>query len=749
MNLKSGLIFAFRTMDLMSAGEKSINFAKPPICVSMNIADIFDITLPLKNPVMLFLVILIIILVTPILLNRFRIPHILGLILAGAIIGPYGINLIVRDNGILLSGTAGLLYIMFMAGLEMDLVDFRKNTNRSIIFGMYTFLIPMGLGIFAGLYLLEYSLPTSILLASMFASHTLIVYPMLSKLGIARNRAVSIGVGGTVITDTLALLVLAVIVGMTVGEVNSQFWTRLALSLIVFGLIVIFVFPIIARWFFKNFLDNVSQYIFVLVLMFLGAVIAEIAGIEAILGAFLTGLALNRLIPSTSPLMNRVEFVGNAIFIPFFLIGVGMLVDFRAFFSDMQTIKVAIVMTLVATLAKYIAAWLAQKSFKLTVDERRLIFGLSNAQAAATLAAITVGYNIITGYTPEGDPIRLLNENVLNGTIVMIMVTCTIATFVAQKGGHNISLLEAQSEQKEEAGSEERILIPVANPNTIEENILLATIIKSRRNRHGVYALNVINSTRMDLQSEAKARRLLDKCASIASSADIVLHKLLRFDTHVAHGIANAAREHHINHMILGLHQGDPAVSFFGNITHTVLENVNTTIYIYKPVQPVSTVKRHIVVVPERAEHELGFPFWLVKIWNIARNTGGSLKFVGGQKTLQIIREVYHQHPIEAEFTQFSEWNDFLILSREVRKDDNLIIILSRPNKPSWHASMGNIPQYLDKYFRENSFILIYPMQQGIHDEEMSYFRNVSFLESIEKLDEIGKTISRLFRKRN
>jgi Kef-type K+ transport system membrane component KefB len=276
--------------------------------------------LPFQNPVLIFSLILFIILFAPIILNRFKIPHLIGLIIAGALIGPNGFYLMARDSSIELFGQVGLLYIMFLAGLEIDLGEFKKNKWRSLLFGMYTFTIPMALGIGAGLYLLRFPLNTSILLASMFASHTLITYPIVSKMGIAKNRAVNVTVGGTLITDTLALLVLAVIVGMTKGEINQDFWIRISASIIIFSLIIIFIFPIVARWFFKNYDDNISQYIFVLGLVFVGAFLAELAGIEAIIGAFLAGLALNRLIPSTSPLMNRIEFVGNALFIPFFLI---------------------------------------------------------------------------------------------------------------------------------------------------------------------------------------------------------------------------------------------------------------------------------------------------------------------------------------------------------------------------------------------------------------------------------------------
>jgi len=714
----------------------------------MILLSIYDTTLPLTQPVLKFLVILVIILFAPILLNKIKIPHILGLIIAGAIIGPNGINLLTRDSSIILSGTAGLLYIMFLAGLEIDLAEFKKNSTKSLLFGMYTFLIPMILGTLAGIYILNFSVATSVLLASMFASHTLIAYPILSKLDVGKNRAVNIAVGGTMITDTLALLVLAVIVGMSQGEVNTEFWTRLSVSLIVFALIVMFVFPIIARWFFKRYDDNVSQYIFVLVMVFMGAVLAELAGVEAIIGAFLAGLALNRLIPSTSPLMNRIEFVGNAVFIPFFLIGVGMLVDYRAFFSDFETIKVAAIMTVVATFSKFAAAWLTQKSFRFTVDERRLIFGLSNAQAAATLAAVLVGYNVIIGTTETGEPIRLLNDTVLNGTIIMILVTCTIATLVAQKGALNISILEASETDNNEPGHFEKILIPVSNPETIEELVNLSTIIKTKENKTGLYALNIINNNTSDANAIKKAHKLLDKAVHIASSTDVYLNKLIRYDLNIINAITGVIREQSITDLVLGLHiKKGISESFLGNLTEGILAKNNTTTYVYKPAQPVSTIKRHIIVIPRNAEIEIGFPFWLLKIWNIGRNTGAILKFYGHQKTIHEIQEIQLKHTIQAEFKIFEDWDDFLILSRDVKSDDNLIIVMSREKKLSYQNNMKNIPNYLNKYFHDISYILVYPMQSGVADERVD-LNNPSLMEPIEKIDELGKTIARLFKRK-
>ncbi len=715
----------------------------------MILLNIFETTLPLTNPVLKFLLILVIILFAPIILNKIKIPHLLGLIIAGAVIGPNGINLMERDSSIILSGTAGLLYIMFLAGLEIDLADFKKNSKKSLVFGLYTFIIPMTLGTLAGLYVLEFSLPTSVLLASMFASHTLIAYPLISKMGVAKNKAVNITVGGTMITDTLALLVLAVIVGMTTGEVNTVFWVRLSISIIVFGMIVMLLFPIIGRWFFKRFDDNVSQYIFVLVMVYLGAVLAEMAGIEAIIGAFLSGLALNRLIPHTSPLMNRVEFVGNAIFIPFFLIGVGMLIDYRAFFKDFETIKVASVMIIIATTAKFLAAWITQKTYKFSVDERRLIFGLSNAQAAATLAAVLVGYNIIIGETETGEPIRLLSESILNGTILMILFTCTIASFVAQKGAKNIALLESTDTSTNDEENQEKILIPISNIETTDELINLGVTIKSKKNKDGLYALSIVDNNTMDGSADKQAKKILSKAAVTASATDNLIHELLRYDLNIVNGITSVAKEHKITDLILGLHISKGiSDSFLGNLTEGILTKCNTTTLIYKPAQPFGTIKRHIIIVPENAEKEIGFPFWLIKVWNIARNSGAKLVFYATKETLKFIQEIQSKHPIECEFEDFSDWDDFLILARNFHQDDNLIIVLSRKDKPSYHNNMTKIPSYLNKYFKDTSYILIYPMQAGVTDTSQIDLKNPTFIEPLEKLDEIGKTIAKIFRRK-
>jgi Kef-type K+ transport system membrane component KefB/nucleotide-binding universal stress UspA family protein len=701
-----------------------------------------DTTFPLTNPILKFLIILLIILLTPILLNRVKIPHLLGLIIAGTIIGPYGFNLITRDSSIILSGTAGLLYIMFLAGLEIDIADFKKNVGKSTLLGLYGFIIPMILGTLTGIYILKYSFLTSVLMASMFASHTLITYPIVSKMGIIKNKAVNITVGSTLITNILALLVLAIVVGMTSGDIDQYFALRLFVSFLIFLIIIMVAFPIIARWFFKRYDDNVLQYVFVLMMVFLGAIISEIAGIEGIIGAFLAGLALNKLIPRTSPLMNRIDFVGNAIFIPFFLLSVGMLIDYRAFINDTETLFVAVTMSVVATIGKYIPAWIIQKSYRFSVDQRRLIFGLSNAQAAATLAAVLVGYNVIIGESPDGEPIRLLGESILNGTIIMILVTCTIASFETQKGAQNIAYAENRDIEEENINTDEKILIAVSNPETVDELIHLSTLIKSEKNKKGLFALSIINNNSLEPDSGKQAKKILEKAAITAASTDVHLTQLLRYDLNIVNGITSVIREHNITDLVLGLHvKKGISESFLGNLTEGILEKSNTTTLVYKPAQPISTIKRYFIVMPANTEKEVGFPFWLPKIWNISKNTGAKLLFYGTEPTLQVIRSINSSHPVDAEFNLFDDWNNFLLISRDIRIDDNLIVILSRKNKISYQSNMINVPDYLNKYFRGNNYILIYPIQTGVGNIKRFDLNNPSLLEPIEKLDEIGKTI--------
>jgi Kef-type K+ transport system membrane component KefB len=667
--------------------------------------------LPLRNPVIIFSLVLFIILFAPILFNKIRVPHVIGLILAGVIVGPYGLNLLRRDASIVLFGTVGLLYIMFMAGLEIDMVEFKKSRVKSFVFGLFTFTVPMVMGTFAAFYLLQFTFLSSILLGSMLGAHTLLAYPITSKYGISRIRSVTFSVGATIVGDIMALLVLAAVTGITKGDIGPSFWIHLAVATIIFGCIVFFVFPLIARWFFKAFDDNIAQYIFILAMVFLGSFLAEVAGLEAIIGAFISGLALNRFIPHSSALMNRIIFVGDAFFIPFFLIGVGMLVDISVLFKGLNALKVAGVMIVVAVAAKYIAAWLMQKTFSLSADERQMIFGLTNARVGATLAVVLVGYNIILKETDAGEPIRLFNEDVLNGAIIMILVTCTISSFVVEKASRKLALKEESDADPHK--EDEKILISLAYPDTVTELVDFGFMLKPKKSNIPVFALHVISEESNGGDETAMGKKMMTKAVTHAASTENTIIPLTRFDMNISNGITYTIKEKNITDILIGLHRETNQKDFLGPTAEQILRRISETIFIYKPMQPFNTLKRMVVVVTPAAEFEPGFSHWFNKLSTIAKEAGMSLEYFANEATITELknRQKEHAHPAKMIFKLFSEWEDFLIFSRELKQNDLLIIVSSRSGHISYHPMLDKLPYYLSNYFKDNSFIMLYPKQ--------------------------------------
>jgi Kef-type K+ transport system membrane component KefB len=683
-----------------------------------------DFTLPLNNPVVIFSLVLFIILFAPIALNKIKVPHIIGLIISGVIIGPYGLNLLRRDSSIVLFGTVGLLYIMFLAGLEIDLSEFKKNKGKIIFFGLTTFILPLVFGTLASYYILGYPILSSLLLASMFSTHTLVSYPIASRYGITHNKAVTLTIGGTMITDILALLILAAVAGVSKEEVSSSFWITLGLSSVLFVGIVFFVFPLIIRAFFKRFDDAVSQYIFVLAIVFLSAFLAEAAGLEAIIGAFFSGLILNRFVPNSSPLMNRIDFVGNALFIPFFLINVGMLVDITVLVKGFGALKVAAVIVVIAVATKYLAARITQKVFRLTDDEGKIIFGLSSSHAAATLAIILVGYNIIIGETVTGEPIRLLNEDVLNGTILLILISCAISSFVVEKSARVLAL-EDENKASDNA-SEEKILICLAYPETVTELIDIGLMLRPKKSLIPVYALNVITDSAESNKTASVGRKMMEKAVSHAAATEQSIIPITRFDINISNGIIYTLKEQNISDLLIGLHQQANQHNFLGPTAEQILRHTAETVFIYKSVQPLNTIKRMVVAVTPKAEFEPGFCHWFSKLYTIAKEAGLSIDFFAGKETLLELQDLQKDQISEGKmtFNQFWNWDDFLIFTREVKKNDLLVIVSSRKGQVSYQHQLEKLPYYLSNYFTANSFIMLYPQQveKGIKMDDVQYF---------------------------
>ena len=709
--------------------------------------ELFDLNIhfPVTDPTWIFFLVLIIILFAPMILGRLRIPHIIGMILAGVVVGKYGFNILERDSSFELFGKVGLYYIMFLAGLEMDMDDFKKNRTKGLVFGMFTFLIPMGLGIWSSMSMLNYGFLTSVLLASMYASHTLIAYPIISRYGLSRQRTVSITIGGTAVTVVLALMVLAVIGGMYKGEdVGGLFWVLLVAKVVLLFGLIIFLMPRISRWFFRTYEDAVMQFIFVLAMVFLGGGLMELVGMEGILGAFLAGLVLNRFVPHVSPLMNRLEFVGNALFIPYFLIGVGMIIDVRCLFTEGEALKVAVVMTVVATFSKWLAAWITQKIYGMKKVEGSLIFGLSNAQAAATLAAVLIGHGIIM---ENGE--RLLNDDVLNGTVVMILFTCIISSVVTERAARKMVTQENLMEGSE-GKEQESILIPVANPETIEGLVGMALMMRHPKQKESLVALSVINDNNTSETKELIGKRNLERTAMIAAAADASVKTVLRYDLNIAQGIIHTQKEYAVTDIVIGLHRKTNLMdSFFGTMTENLLKGTNRQIMIAKLLMPVNTLRRIVVAVPDKAEYEKGFLKWMTQLCRMGKQLGCRVHFFATEDTLKHLRALTEKQEANT-FTEFSlleEWDDLLLLTGQVNYDHLFVVVSSRKGSISYQTSFERLPSQISKYFANNSLLIVYPDQLGDDPQEIVSFSDPRGQSETRVYDNVGKWFYKWFKK--
>lgn len=673
---------------------------------------IFATTTPfVTSPVLIFFIVLVIILLSPVVLNKFKIPHIIGLIVAGVAIGPHGLNILARDMSFELFGQVGILYIMFLAGIEIDMYHLRRNLKRGLVFGLLTFLFPMMVGTLASVYILHLNWVTSILLASMYASHTLISYPIVARFGLTKNPAVLIAVVGTIIAVIGALLVLAGAVNVhRTGEFAWSDLLRLLLELTIYCIVILYTYPRITRWFFKHYSDNVTQYIFVMAMVFLASWFAQIIELEAVLGAFFAGLVLNRYVPNASPLMNRIEFVGNALFIPYFLIGVGMMIDVKVI-SNVNTLYVATNMIIVAIIGKWIAAWIAQKIYGMRGVARRMMFGLTTAHTAVALAVVTIGYNMIM---PDGS--RMMDETILNGTVLMILITCAIAPIATARAASRmrIDMLTNEGAEVEDTKRETRILIPVANPITVQSLTELALLLRNPRQKNDIYAIHVRNDN--SAASRAIGQNALDIAVKSASSVDVEITPIERYDINTVAGLLNAIEERDITDVIIGMHRKSTVIdSFFGTKIEQLLKATNQMVVMTRCFIPVNTITRIVVAVPPMAQFETGFSHWVRAIGNLTREIGCRVIFCCHPDTQPLIRGIFHRgrYDIRHEYRDVERWEDFVLLANRILDDDLFVLVSARESSVSHNDDMADAPGFLQKYFSRNNLIVLYPEQFG------------------------------------
>lgn len=700
---------------------------------------IHEFKLPLVNPVLVFSIILFIILLSPILLRRLNIPGIIGLIVSGVIIGPHGFHVLAKNSAVDLFSTIGLLYIMFIAGLELDLNEFKTHRNKSLTFGLFTFAVPLGIGYPICHFLLGYDFNAAFLTASMFATHTLVAYPIVSKMGISKNQAVAITVGGTIFTDTAVLIILAIIMANAEGSLNAQFWLRLGISLAIFLAIMFVIIPRIAKWFFRKLeSEKHSHYIFVLAVVFFAAFLAEVAGVESIIGAFVAGLALNKLIPHSSALMNRIEFIGNSLFIPFFLISVGMLVDVSVILSGPFALIIAGTLSVVAIAGKWLAAWITQLAFKYSTAQRQLIFGLSSAHAAATLAVILVGYNA-----------GILDDNILNGTVILILIACVVASFATEKAAKKI-VAEEESDSSEllnsVKASSEHILLPLSNVENMGKLLDFSILIKDKNAPSPISVLTVVQHDHEAEANIVKARTKLEQIVKEGSAAETKVNVLTAIDHNAVSGIARISKEVIADMIVLNWPKKSGLIERIEN----VISRISKTLFICSFEKPLVLHKRVFLVVPPMAERESGFDVWFAKIVKLAQELSIPVQLYCNARTAHTIEVLHKKSKMTAtiNYNEFDDWDDILILSRFIHEDDLFVLVSSRPTGISHLPVLDQLPYKLQKYFAYNSKVIVYPQQFDQEYASIDYEAPVEPLsKGIETIQWLGKGIGNIFRR--
>ena len=681
----------------------------------LNLSQYFPIT----DPTLIFFVVLLMILLSPIIMGRLRIPHIIGMVLAGVVVGQYGLDILERDASFELFGRVGLYYIMFLAGLEMDMEGLKKNRNRMAVFGLLTFLIPFAMTYAMASGLLHYTPLGSLLLAAIMASNTLIAYPIVGRYGLTRHTSSTLSVGSSMMALFLALIVMASIVNSFHGGSGIGFWLLFIVKFAAYCAGLILVIPRLTRWFLRRYSDAVMQFIFILATVFLSAVLSDAVGLEGIFGAFMSGLILNRFVPKVSPLMNRIEFTGNALFIPYFLIGVGMLINVRLLFAGSRILWVVFCLVFFGTLGKAVAAYLAARLFHMPWLSGHMMFGLTSAHAAGAIAMVMVGRQLETA------PGRyLFGDEVLNGIVIMILFTCVISTVITERAAQRLRLQEKEEPQLKKDIDDEKILIPVKYPEYADNLVTMATMMRNPRSKRDLVALNVVYDDVNMRHNQAEGQQLLDHLRHLASASDVPMTTQVRIAANIANGIKHAFKEFQASEILMGLHfHKEVSRGFWGEFTRSLYNGLSRQIIITRIMQPLNTIRRIQVAVPSRAEFEPGFYRWLERLARMAGNLECRVVFHGRQDTLQLVKEfIRNRFPsVRAEYEELEHWNELPELATRVREDHLFVIVTARKGTISYKSAMERLPDEVNKCFKGKTLMIIFPDQYGNRMDDMTF----------------------------
>ena len=702
---------------------------------------------PITDPTLIFFVVLLIVLFAPIIMGKLRIPHIIGMVLAGIVVGKYGLNILERDSSFELFGRVGLYYIMFLAALEMDMEGMKKNKSRLLIYGLLTCFIPFTLTYLMSVNLLHYSTKASLLLSCIMASNTLIAYPIVSRYGLQQKPSVTLSVGSSMLSLLIALVILAGLVASFGEHDGVLFWIFFATKFAAYCGFMIFLIPRLTRWFLRRYSDAVMQFIFVMAMLFMSAALSQIVGIEGVFGAFFAGLILNRYIPHISPLMNRLEFIGNALFIPYFLIGVGMLINVNLLFQGGHILWVIFCIVFFGTLGKAIAAYAACLGFRLPLSSGHMMFGLTSAHAAGSIAMVMVGMNILIGPNTY-----LVNDDMLNGVVIMILFTCIISSLLTDWSSQKIilrdkELPEAEDEKK---GNDEKILIPVRYPEYADSLMDLALLVRNQKLNRGLVCLNVVYDDKDMRYNQEQGRQLLDHCSQLAAATDVMTQTQVRIAANIANGIKHAFNEFQCSEIIIGMHMHpERSPKFWGEFHQSLFNGLSRQIIMARVIQPLNTIRRIQVAVPSRAEFEPGFYRWLERLSRMAGNLDCRIQFHGRTETLALINEYIQNrhHEVRADYALMNHWNEMPQLAAQISNDHMLVVITARKGTVSYKTALERLPEEITRFFSGTNLMIIFPDQYGDSSGDQLTFAEPQHQEEISAYEAFSQWIRKKMRR--
>ncbi|MBN1951929.1 MAG: cation:proton antiporter [Bacteroidales bacterium] len=662
---------------------------------------VLSIHIPFQEPVVIVTLVLIILLIGPVFFERVRIPSIVGLLVSGAIIGPHGFNLVSPDLEFSLLGTMGLLYLMFLAGLEIDLIDFIENKVKSVFIGLSTFVIPFILGYLVCRYILGYEVVASWLIAAMLSSHTLISYPLLGRLGIINKSIVTVVVGATIIADILALVAMELITNFADKGFEPDSLLLLGFHFLLFFFVVLLLIPRLSRVFLNKYEGDLGvQYIFVLVVLFSSALVAYLLEIEPILGAFFSGLVLNRLIISSSPLYRRIEFIGNNLFIPFFLISIGILANFKVYLNQPVQLVYLFFLIVAAFAGKYFAALISRLFFNISKTETNLVFGLSVSRAASAIAIILIGFNM--GFIPEP---------ILNNTVILILVTSISSSYITQRAGKKI-LFEEENLQGDPK-HKQKIIVPLANPSSMEHLLEFASLIKKEDKNVPIYPLTIFTD-----QSEVRNEigKNQQKIGEIIKSmhSDLAFEPSSRIDNNVTNGIVRAAEEVVATGIVMGWNQQKtPFHILFGSVLNNLLNKTERMVLVLKTPSSFRQVRKIHLLCAENAQYEKGFNLWIDTLVILVKKL--QLKIAVNCNSSQTLEALKHhmQRTGNAKYFEINELESQQEVSNIFRNSSSelLVFVNARKKSISYSKSFEQIMNLTMASFNKNNIVVIYPEQ--------------------------------------